>query len=134
MSNNLPFPSLTAAQDFAFKQALAQAGFTTEDLLMFCDVDVTSCLYSVMREDRIEVLHKYISEVNFSTHAFTCMERVGIKYLWQLAECNEERMLKTKGVGTKTLAEMKYMLSGYFLQLGMKLPSDDHRHFPWNRA
>ena len=48
-----------------------------------------------------------------------CLQNAGIEYIYQLVERTEAEMLKTKNFGRKSLNEIKEILQGMGLSLGM---------------
>ena len=83
----------------------------------------------VSSEDWPEALFKRVDELELSVRSANCLQNAGIEYIWQLVEKTEAEMLKTKNFGRKSLNEIKEILQGMGLSLGMKL-----HNFPKNRA
>ena len=56
-----------------------------------------------------------------SVRSQNCLQNAGIEHIYQLVERTEAEMLKTKNFGRKSLNEIKEILTGLELSLGMKL-------------
>lgn len=72
-----------------------------------------------------ENLYRSVDEIEFSVRSRNCLENADIKYIGELVQKTEQEMLKTKNFGQKSLNEIKEVLRGMGLELGMKLD-----HFP----
>ncbi len=68
-----------------------------------------------------EHLLRPVDELELSVRSFNCLQNAGIKYIGDLVQKTEPEMLKTKNFGRKSLKEIKELLAGMGLQLGMKL-------------
>ncbi len=66
-------------------------------------------------------LNKKIDELEFSVRSANCLKNANIHYIGELVQKTEQEMLKTKNFGRKSLKEIKDILSGMGLELGMKL-------------
>jgi DNA-directed RNA polymerase subunit alpha len=66
-------------------------------------------------------LLQLVDELELSVRSFNCLQNAGIKRIGDLVQRTEAEMLKTKNFGRKSLKEIKEMLSGMELSLGMKL-------------
>src|SRR5512134_1858875 len=78
-----------------------------------------------LRDDGIlnENLFKPVEELELSVRAFNCLKNADIKYIGELVQRSEQEMLKTKNFGKKSLNEIKEVLTGMGLSLGMKVES-----------
>ena len=72
-----------------------------------------------------ENLFRSVDELEFSVRSQNCLQNADIKYIGELVQKTEQEMLKTKNFGQKSLNEIKEILRGMGLELGMKLD-----HFP----
>jgi DNA-directed RNA polymerase subunit alpha len=68
-----------------------------------------------------ENLFRSVDELEFSVRSQNCLENADIKYIGELVQKTEQEMLKTKNFGQKSLNEIKEILRGMGLELGMKL-------------
>jgi DNA-directed RNA polymerase subunit alpha len=72
--------------------------------------------------DRIqENLNRPVEELELSVRSANCLKNSNIRYIYELVEKTEAEMLKTKNFGRKSLNEIKEILAGMGLHLGMKL-------------
>lgn len=79
---------------------------------------------SVKGNDHIlEMLDNSIEELELSVRAYNCLKNANIKTLYELCNKTDGEMLKTKNFGRKSLEEIKGVLSGLGLSLGMDLES-----------
>ena len=70
-----------------------------------------------------ENLYKPVEELELSVRAYNCLKNADIKYIGELVQRSEQEMLKTKNFGKKSLNEIKEVLIGMGLSLGMKVES-----------
>jgi DNA-directed RNA polymerase subunit alpha len=70
-----------------------------------------------------ENLYKPVEELELSVRAYNCLKNADIKYIGELVQRSEQEMLKTKNFGKKSLNEIKEVLHGMGLSLGMKVES-----------
>jgi DNA-directed RNA polymerase subunit alpha len=68
-----------------------------------------------------ENLWRTVDELELSVRSANCLQNANIKYIGELVQKSEAEMLKTKNFGRKSLKEIKEILSGMGLSLGMKL-------------
>ena len=68
-----------------------------------------------------ENLFRPVAELELSVRSANCLQNANIKLIGQLVQRSEAEMLKTKNFGRKSLNEIKEILSGMDLALGMKL-------------
>jgi DNA-directed RNA polymerase subunit alpha len=73
------------------------------------------------REKFNENLLKTVDELELSVRAANCLQAANIKLIGDLVQKTEAEMLKTKNFGRKSLKEIKEILAGMGLSLGMKL-------------
>jgi DNA-directed RNA polymerase subunit alpha len=68
-----------------------------------------------------ENLWRTVDELELSVRSANCLQNANIKYIGELVQKTEAEMLKTKNFGRKSLKEIKEILAGMGLSLGMKL-------------
>ena len=68
-----------------------------------------------------ENLWKSVDDLELSVRSANCLQNANIRYIGELVQKSESDMLKTKNFGRKSLKEIKEILSGMGLSLGMKL-------------
>jgi DNA-directed RNA polymerase subunit alpha len=66
-----------------------------------------------------ENLSKSVEELELSVRSYNCLKNANIKTIGELVQKSESEMLKTKNFGRKSLNEIKEILSGMGLGLGM---------------
>jgi len=66
-------------------------------------------------------LMRSVDELELSVRSQNCLQNTDIKYIYELVQRTEMEMLKTKNFGRKSLNEIKEVLVGMGLGLGMKL-------------
>jgi DNA-directed RNA polymerase subunit alpha len=62
-----------------------------------------------------------VDEMELSVRSYNCLKNANIKTIGELVQKTEAEMLKTKNFGRKSLNEIKEILAGMGLSLGMKL-------------
>jgi DNA-directed RNA polymerase subunit alpha len=73
-------------------------------------------------DDRLsEHLSRSVEELELSVRSYNCLKNASIRTIGELVQKTEAEMLKTKNFGRKSLNEIKEILSGMGLSLGMKL-------------
>ncbi len=68
-----------------------------------------------------EKLQKSVDEMELSVRSYNCLKNANIRTIGELVQKTETEMLKTKNFGRKSLNEIKEILGGMGLSLGMKL-------------
>ena len=68
-----------------------------------------------------ENLWKSVDDLELSVRSANCLQNANIRYIGELVQKTESDMLKTKNFGRKSLKEIKEILVGMGLSLGMKL-------------
>jgi DNA-directed RNA polymerase subunit alpha len=66
-------------------------------------------------------LNRSVDELELSVRSANCLKNSNIRYIYELVQKTEAEMLKTKNFGRKSLNEIKEILAGMGLSLGMKL-------------
>ena len=73
------------------------------------------------REVWWEKLNTSVDEMELSVRSYNCLKNANIRTIGELVQKTEAEMLKTKNFGRKSLNEIKEILAGMGLSLGMKL-------------
>jgi len=68
-----------------------------------------------------EKLGKSVDEMELSVRSYNCLKNASIRTIGELVQKTESEMLKTKNFGRKSLNEIKEILAGMGLSLGMKI-------------
>ena len=68
-----------------------------------------------------ENLNRSVEELELSVRSYNCLKNANIQSIGELVQKTEAEMLKTKNFGRKSLNEIKEILAGMGLSLGMKL-------------
>ncbi len=74
-----------------------------------------------LRQPLNENLDKSVEELELSVRSYNCLKNANIRTIRELVQKTEGEMLKTKNFGRKSLNEIKEILSGMGLSLGMRL-------------
>lgn len=77
----------------------------------------------VAEEEYNENLLRPVDELELSVRAANCLQAANIRFIGELVQRTEAEMLKTKNFGRKSLREIKDLLAGMGLSLGMKIDS-----------
>jgi DNA-directed RNA polymerase subunit alpha len=86
--------------------------------------EAESAVIEVSDEERgalYEKLGKSVDEMELSVRSYNCLKNANIRTIGELVQKTEAEMLKTKNFGRKSLNEIKEILAGMGLSLGMKL-------------
>lgn len=75
-------------------------------------------------------LYRPVDELELSVRSANCLKNANIRYIGELVQRSEAEMLKTKNFGRKSLKEIKEVLAGMGLALGMKLEGFDANKAP----
>jgi DNA-directed RNA polymerase subunit alpha len=68
-----------------------------------------------------EVLNRSVEELELSVRSYNCLKNANIQTIGELVQRTEAEMLRTKNFGRKSLSEIKEILAGMGLQLGMRI-------------
>jgi DNA-directed RNA polymerase subunit alpha len=68
---------------------------------------------------QIDILSKSIDHLELSVRSNNCLKSAGIEKISELVQKSEDELLKTKNFGRKSLTELKDILEGLGLALGM---------------
>jgi len=69
-------------------------------------------------------LLKSVEELELSVRSYNCLKNANIKSIADLVQKTEQEMLRTKNFGRKSLNEIKEILHGMGLRLGMRVDLD----------
>ncbi len=72
-------------------------------------------------EDLREKLTKSVDELELSVRSANCLKNANIQYIVELVQKTEQEILQTKNFGRKSLNEIKDVLEGMGLKLGMDI-------------
>jgi DNA-directed RNA polymerase subunit alpha len=72
----------------------------------------------------IENLKRSVDELELSVRSYNCLKNANIRNIGELVQKTEGEMLKTRNFGRKSLNEIKEILEGLGLSLGMKVDDD----------
>lgn len=75
-------------------------------------------------------LFRTVDELELSVRSSNCLKNSNIRYIGELVQKSESEMLRTKNFGRKSLLEIKEILIGMGLSLGMKIddwPPDEFK-------
>lgn len=75
-------------------------------------------------------LYRPVSELELSVRSINCLQNAKIETIGELVQKTEAEMLKTKNFGRKSLTEIKQILAGMGLSLGMRLEGFDPKNRP----
>lgn len=91
----------------------------------YVEFEKTSAAESSPEAELEKLLNTSISEIELSVRSANCINNAGIKTIRDLVQKSEPEMLKYRNFGKKSLNEIKAILTGMGLSLGMKLPEKD---------
>ncbi len=109
------------------KALITAAKILSEQLSLFSEEIVERSNLEVIHGDAIqedekiaELMNKSIDELEFSVRATNCLKNANIKTIGELVLKTEQEILQMKNFGRKSLSEIKEVLTGMGLRLGMK--------------
>ncbi|MFQ6111008.1 MAG: DNA-directed RNA polymerase subunit alpha, partial [Nitrospinota bacterium] len=77
------------------------------------------------RQKMIENLRRSVDELELSVRSYNCLKNAKIRTIAELVQKTEAEMLKTRNFGRKSLNEIREILEGMGLSLGMDLSALD---------
>ena len=105
-----------------------------EHMDVFINFDESAIVIEHEEEDDDEPLnenlYRSVSELELSVRSINCLQNAKIETIGDLVQKTAAEMLKTKNFGRKSLNEIKSILSGMGLQLGMVLDRFDPNNNP----
>jgi DNA-directed RNA polymerase subunit alpha len=109
------------------KALISAAKILTDQLSLFSEEIVEKSNLEIVRSDIVqeddkivELMNKSIDELEFSVRATNCLKNANIKTIGELVLKTEQEILQMKNFGRKSLSEIKEVLTGMGLRLGMK--------------
>jgi DNA-directed RNA polymerase subunit alpha len=81
-----------------------------------------------------ENLFRPVSELELSVRASNCLQNASITLIGELVQKTEAEMLRTKNFGRKSLKEIKELLAGMGLSLGMRLDNWSQMLARWQQT
>lgn len=84
-------------------------------------VEVVEVKQDAKKNDINENLFKSVEELELSVRSANCLQNANIRFIYELVQKTESEMLRTKNFGRKSLNEIKDILHGMGLGLGLKL-------------
>lgn len=75
-------------------------------------------------EDYVEKLNMPVSQLELSARSSLGLERANIKYVYELVSKTEGELLRTKGMGRRSVNEIKVAIDYLDLHLNMKIDKD----------
>ena len=72
-------------------------------------------------------LLRSVEELELSVRSSNCLKNANIRTIGELVQKTESEMLRTKNFGRKSLNEIKEILSGMGLHLGMKVDNSSSK-------
>jgi len=107
--------------------AIALASRILQDQLQpFINFDEPEIEQDVSSHDKLSFnpnLLKKVEELELSVRSANCLKNDNIIYIGDLVQKSESEMLRTPNFGRKSLNEIKEVLSGMSLYLGMEIPN-----------
>jgi DNA-directed RNA polymerase subunit alpha len=73
-------------------------------------------------------LAKSVEELELSVRSYNCLKNANIETIAELVQKTDSEMLRTRNFGRKSLNEIKEILDGMELHLGVKLEEEDLKH------
>lgn len=95
-----------------------------EQLSIFINFEEPTEFASPLLEDAEPLnpsLFRSVDEIELSVRSANCLQNANIRLIGELVQRSETEMLKTKNFGRKSLNEIKDVLAGMDLELGMRL-------------
>ena len=103
-----------------------QLEFSKINLKMFINFDepVEAPVKEVSKEPEFNKnLLRKVDELELSVRSMNCLKNDNIIYIGDLVQKSEGEMLRTPNFGRKSLNEIKEVLTGMSLYLGMEIPN-----------
>lgn len=88
-------------------------------------IEESNLVYSASEDPIFNAnLLKSVEELELSVRSYNCLKNADIKTIADLVQKTEQEMLRTKNFGRKSLNEIKEILHGMGLRLGMRVDLD----------
>lgn len=107
------------------EELISQAAATLHSQLgVFIDLEEIEAVEQESVEDEIaEVLMKPVDELDLTVRSANCLKSEKIYYVGDLVKRSEIDLMRTPNLGKKSLTEIKNLLAGLDLELGMDVPN-----------
>jgi DNA-directed RNA polymerase subunit alpha len=95
-----------------------------EQLAIFINFEEPTESFAPLAEEPAPLnpnLFKSVDELELSVRSANCLQNANIRLIGELVQRTESEMLKTKNFGRKSLNEIKEVLEGMGLELGMRV-------------
>jgi len=105
------------------EEAIRRAGSILKDQLsVFVDLQGKEEGSGAMDENQIDpILLRPVDELELTVRSANCLKAENIMYIGDLVQRTEVELLRTPNLGKKSLTEIKEVLEGHGLGLGMRL-------------
>jgi len=105
------------------EEAIRRAGSILKDQLsVFVDLQGKEDGAGAMAENQIDpILLRPVDELELTVRSANCLKAENIMYIGDLVQRTEVELLRTPNLGKKSLTEIKEVLEGHGLGLGMRL-------------
>ncbi len=105
------------------EEAIRRAGnILKEQLTVFVDLHGQDEAAAAIAEAQIDpVLLRPVDELELTVRSANCLKAESINYIGDLVQRTEVELLRTPNLGKKSLTEIKEVLAGHGLSLGMRL-------------
>ncbi len=105
------------------EEAIRRAGSILKDQLsVFVDLQGKEEGTGAMAENQIDpILLRPVDELELTVRSANCLKAENIMYIGDLVQRTEVELLRTPNLGKKSLTEIKEVLEGHGLGLGMRL-------------
>ena len=105
------------------EEAIRRAGSILKDQLsVFVDLDPREEGAAAQAENQVDpILLRPVDELELTVRSANCLKAENIMYIGDLVQRTEVELLRTPNLGKKSLTEIKEVLEGHGLGLGMRL-------------
>jgi len=105
------------------EEAIRRAGnILKNQLTVFVDLQGQDEAAAAMAESQVDpVLLRPVDELELTVRSANCLKAESINYIGDLVQRTEVELLRTPNLGKKSLTEIKEVLAGHGLALGMRL-------------
>ncbi|MCG2633985.1 MAG: DNA-directed RNA polymerase subunit alpha [Gammaproteobacteria bacterium] len=93
-----------------------------QQLEVFVDLEAAGTEASVKSQPQVEpILLRPVDDLELTVRSANCLKAENIQFIGDLIQRSEQELLKTPNLGKKSLNEIKDVLAGHGLSLGMRL-------------
>jgi DNA-directed RNA polymerase subunit alpha len=105
------------------EEAIRRAGSILKDQLsVFVDLQGQEDGVGALAESQVDpILLRPVDELELTVRSANCLKAENIMYIGDLVQRTEVELLRTPNLGKKSLTEIKEVLEGHGLGLGMRL-------------